>query len=168
MHKNQIWTTKGFDAFRRGSFGNGAITSMSRMGFCSAFFQYDLNQDGYFDLVFANCQNHHESARPLSIPWLATARNSPGKALCAAWLLTFTALASRTWWSPAIMIWPPLLPRLTSILPRSKAIPRTGISAYRHHMRKIAAMAISKGKASVPLPLPCPTIRKCACFILRN
>ena len=57
------WQTKGFDAFRRGVFGNGGQNLyVSKKGVLQRIFQYDLNHNGYFDLVFANCQNHHESA----------------------------------------------------------------------------------------------------------
>ncbi len=63
MSVSQSWITKGFEAFRRGSFGNGGQNLyVSRAGILQRIFQYDLNQDGYFDLVFANCQNHHEAA----------------------------------------------------------------------------------------------------------
>ena len=57
------WVTEGFDAFRRGTFGNGGQNIyVSKKGILQRIFQYDLNQDGYLDLVFANCQNHGESA----------------------------------------------------------------------------------------------------------
>ena len=57
------WITEGFDAFCRGTFGNGGQNIyVSKKGTLQRIFQYDLNQDGYLDLVFANCQNHGESA----------------------------------------------------------------------------------------------------------
>ena len=57
------WVTEGFDAFRRGTFGNGGQNIyVSKKGILQRIFQYDLNRDGYLDLVFANCQNHGESA----------------------------------------------------------------------------------------------------------
>ncbi len=57
------WVTQGFEAFRRGTFGNGGQNIyVSKKGTLQRIFQYDLNQDGYIDLVFANCQNHGESA----------------------------------------------------------------------------------------------------------
>ncbi len=57
------WRTEGFEAFRRGVFGNGGQNLyVSRKGVLQRIFQHDLNHDGWFDLVFANCQNHHESA----------------------------------------------------------------------------------------------------------
>ena len=57
------WITEGFEAFRRGRFGNGGQNLyVSRKGVLQRIYQYDLNHNGYFDLVFANCQNHHESA----------------------------------------------------------------------------------------------------------
>ena len=61
--KKTSWTTKGFEAFRAGTFGNGGQNIyVSKKGILQRIFQYDLNHNGYFDLVFANCQNHHESA----------------------------------------------------------------------------------------------------------
>ena len=61
MKKN--WTTRGFDAFRRGTFGNGGQNLyVSRAGVLQRIYQNDVDRDGYFDLVFANCQNHHEAA----------------------------------------------------------------------------------------------------------
>ena len=55
------WITDGFEAFRRGTFGNGGQNLyVSRAGVLQRIYQYDLNHNGYFDLVFANCQNHHE------------------------------------------------------------------------------------------------------------
>ncbi len=57
------WVTKGFDSFRRGTFGNGGVNLyVSKQGVLQRIYQYDLNHNGYFDLVFANCQNHHEAA----------------------------------------------------------------------------------------------------------
>lgn len=57
------WTTEGFAAFRRGTFGNGGHNLyVSRAGILQRIYQYDLNHNGYFDLVYANCQNHHEAA----------------------------------------------------------------------------------------------------------
>jgi hypothetical protein len=59
----KAWTTEGFEAFRRGTFGNaGQNLYVSRAGVLQRIYQYDLDRNGFFDLVFANCQNHHESA----------------------------------------------------------------------------------------------------------
>lgn len=59
----KTWTTEGFDAFRRGTFGNGGHNLyVSKSGTLQRIFQYDLDRNGYVDLVFANCQNHGESA----------------------------------------------------------------------------------------------------------
>ncbi len=61
---NQKWITEGFEAFRRGTFGNsGHNLYVSKSGVLQRIFQYDLNRDGWVDLVFANCQNHGESAK---------------------------------------------------------------------------------------------------------
>ena len=63
MKKSSTWTTKGFEAFRKGSFGNGGQNLyVSKKGVLQRIYQYDLNHNGHFDLAFANCQNHHESA----------------------------------------------------------------------------------------------------------
>ncbi len=57
------WVTEGFEAFRRGTFGNGGQNIyVSKKGTLQRIFQYDLNRNGYIDLVFANCQDHGESA----------------------------------------------------------------------------------------------------------
>ena len=59
----KAWVTEGFEAFRRGTFGNaGQNLYVSKAGVLQRIYQYDLDKNGYFDLVFANCQNHHESA----------------------------------------------------------------------------------------------------------
>ena len=59
----RAWTTEGFEAFRRGRFGNGGQNLyVSRAGVLQRIHQFDLDRNGYFDLVFANCQDHHESA----------------------------------------------------------------------------------------------------------
>jgi len=58
----KLWTTEGFEAFRRGTFGNaGHNLYVSKKGVLQRIFQYDLDRNGYVDLVFANCQNHSES-----------------------------------------------------------------------------------------------------------
>lgn len=55
------WVTKGYDDFSQGTFGNGGQNLyVSSRGVLQRIYQYDLNHNGYFDLVFANCQNHHE------------------------------------------------------------------------------------------------------------
>jgi len=57
------WITEGFDAFRRGTFGNGGQNIyVSKKGVLQRIFQFDLDRNGYIDLVYANCQNHGESA----------------------------------------------------------------------------------------------------------
>ena len=57
------WIKKGFEEFAKGIFGNGGQNLyVSKNGILQRIFQYDLNKNGCVDLVFANCQNHHESA----------------------------------------------------------------------------------------------------------
>jgi len=58
---SHIWTTRGFEAFRRGTFGNaGQNLYVSRKGILQRIHLFDLNEDGYFDLTFCNAQNHAE------------------------------------------------------------------------------------------------------------
>ena len=57
----KTWTTRGFENFRQGHFGNaGQNLYVSRAGVLQRIHQYDLNGNGYLDLVFCNSQNHHE------------------------------------------------------------------------------------------------------------
>ncbi len=58
------WITEGYEAFSRGQFGNGGqnIYVSRKKGVLQRIYQYDLTHNGYFDLAFANCQNHSESA----------------------------------------------------------------------------------------------------------
>ena len=78
------WITEGFAGFRRGTFGNGGQNLyVSKQGVLQRIYQYDLNRDGYFDLVFANCQNHHESAPSFIYTLAGDRRELPGQgALC--------------------------------------------------------------------------------------
>ena len=53
--------TEGFDAFRRGAFGNGGQNIyVSRAGVLQRIHQYDLDRDGYLDIVICNSQPHGE------------------------------------------------------------------------------------------------------------
>lgn len=53
--------TRGFDAFSRGTCGHaGQNLYISRAGVLQRIFQFDLNRDGYLDLIFCNSQNHWE------------------------------------------------------------------------------------------------------------
>jgi len=55
------WITRGFEAFRRGTFGNGGQNLyVSRAGVLQRIHQFDLDRDGHVDLVFCNSQNHGE------------------------------------------------------------------------------------------------------------
>lgn len=61
--KPNSWITEGFEAFRKGTFGNaGQNLYVSKKGVLQRIYQYDLDRNGYVDLVFANCQNHYEAA----------------------------------------------------------------------------------------------------------
>jgi hypothetical protein len=55
------WITRGFEAFRRGRFGNGGHNLyVSRAGVLQRVHLFDLNQNGHLDLVFCNSQSHRE------------------------------------------------------------------------------------------------------------
>ena len=55
------WTTRGFEAFRRGTFGNaGQNLYVSRAGVLQRIHQFDFNRDGYVEAVFANAQGYTE------------------------------------------------------------------------------------------------------------
>ncbi|HEX7009852.1 MAG TPA: VCBS repeat-containing protein, partial [Phycisphaeraceae bacterium] len=57
----RVWRTEGFEAFRRGTFGNaGHNLYVSRAGVLQRIHQYDINHDGYVDLLFCNSQDHLE------------------------------------------------------------------------------------------------------------
>jgi hypothetical protein len=58
--------TEGFEAFRAGTFGNaGHNLYASRAGVLQRIHQYDLDQDGYVDLVFSNSHDYWETAPAL-------------------------------------------------------------------------------------------------------
>ena len=62
MPNSGAWTTRGFEDFSQGTLGNaGQNLYVSRSGALQRIHQYDLNRDGYFDLVFCNSQNKGES-----------------------------------------------------------------------------------------------------------
>ena len=76
----QAWITEGFDAFRRGTFGNGGQNIyVSKKGILQRIFQYDLDRNGYVDLVYANCQNHSESAPSYVYTMDGTRTELPGQ-----------------------------------------------------------------------------------------
>ena len=61
MNQGSKLVTRGFEAFRRGTMGNaGQNLYVSHAGVLQRIFQFDLNQNGYLDLVFCNSQNHWE------------------------------------------------------------------------------------------------------------
>ena len=60
--KDGVWVTRGFEAFRRGTFGNaGQNLYVSRAGVLQRIHHLDLNRDGYADLLFCNAQVHLEA-----------------------------------------------------------------------------------------------------------
>lgn len=65
--QSKNWTTEGFEAFRKGIFGNGGQNLyVSRKGVLQRIHQTDLTGNGYIDLVFCNSQNHEEKV-PLDV-----------------------------------------------------------------------------------------------------
>jgi hypothetical protein len=57
-----VWTTRGFEAFRQGTFGDaGKNLYVSRAGVLQRIHYFDLNGDGYVDLPFCNSQEHWET-----------------------------------------------------------------------------------------------------------
>ena len=63
LRTGDTWAIEGFDSFRRGTFGNaGQNLYVSCAGVLQRIYRFDVNGDGSFDLPFANCQEHHESA----------------------------------------------------------------------------------------------------------
>ena len=61
MAESKTWVTRGFDGFSRGSMGNaGHNLYVSRAGVLQRIHQFDLNGDGYLDLVFSNDHDHGE------------------------------------------------------------------------------------------------------------
>ena len=55
------WITEGFSAFRAGEFGNaGQNLYVSRAGVLQRILRFDLDGDGWLDLVLCNSQNHSE------------------------------------------------------------------------------------------------------------
>jgi hypothetical protein len=50
-----VWETSGFEDFRQGEFDSGGVNLyVSKRGVVQAVHRFDVNQDGFFDLVFAN------------------------------------------------------------------------------------------------------------------
>ena len=60
----------GFEAFRRGSFGNaGHNLYVSRAGVLQRIHLFDLNQDGFPDLLFGNAHDAANADVPSQIYW---------------------------------------------------------------------------------------------------
>jgi hypothetical protein len=70
MTQRGTWTTRGFDAFREGTFDNaGQDLYVSRAGVLQRLHQLDLNGDGKADLLVCNSQNHWESPPCYGYTW---------------------------------------------------------------------------------------------------
>ncbi len=49
------WITEGYDAFRKGQFDSAGVNLyVSRKGIVQTVHRFDVNNDGYFDLIFNN------------------------------------------------------------------------------------------------------------------
>lgn len=58
MHK---WSLKGFDALSAGEYGNaGQNIYVSKKGVLQRIWQFDVNKDGYVDLLIANSHGYNE------------------------------------------------------------------------------------------------------------
>src|SRR5262245_25526364 len=54
-HPSRVWETRGFDAFRSGEFdAGGSNLYVSRSGTVQTVHRWDVNRDGFFDLIFNN------------------------------------------------------------------------------------------------------------------
>lgn len=61
MTQTGEWITRGFESFSRGTCGNaGQNLYVSLAGVLQRIYQFDLNKNGYLDLIFCNSQNHWE------------------------------------------------------------------------------------------------------------
>ena len=56
-----IWRQKGYEEFRKGTFGNGGQNIyVSKAGVLQRISRFDFNRDGYTDLLFVNSQDFNE------------------------------------------------------------------------------------------------------------
>ena len=61
MKNNGKVVVEGFEAFRRGTFGNGGQNIyVSKAGVLQRIHQTDITRNGYIDLIYCNSQNHEE------------------------------------------------------------------------------------------------------------
>jgi hypothetical protein len=61
--EENVWRQSGFEDFGRGTFGNsGQNLYVSRTGVLQRIFQFDLNRDGFLDLVY--CNSHGKDEQP--------------------------------------------------------------------------------------------------------
>jgi hypothetical protein len=61
MADRGTWVTQGFEGFIQGTFGNGGQNLyVSRAGVLQRIHHYDVDGDGYLDVLFCNSQNHWE------------------------------------------------------------------------------------------------------------
>ena len=68
---DQKWTIKGFDSFSKGTFENGGQNLyVSKKGVLQRIWQFDVNKDGYVDLLIANSHafNEHPHVQIISDP----------------------------------------------------------------------------------------------------
>ncbi|MCX6992890.1 MAG: VCBS repeat-containing protein [Kiritimatiellaeota bacterium] len=61
MAKHGVWKESGFKDFRDGTFGNaGQNLYVSHAGVLQRIHHFDINRDGYLDLLFVNSQDNNE------------------------------------------------------------------------------------------------------------
>ena len=55
------WSLSGFEAFSKGTLGNGGQNLyVSAKGVLQRIWQFDVNKDGYVDLLIANSHDYNE------------------------------------------------------------------------------------------------------------
>lgn len=74
--QGQVWETSGFEDFREGEFDSaGANLYVSKKGVVQTVHRFDVNQDGFFDLVFANTHDRAHDVPSYQYRFKAGSRN---------------------------------------------------------------------------------------------
>ena len=159
-----VWTTRGFEAFRQGSFGDaGKNLYVSRAGVLQRIHCFDLNGDGYVDLPFCNSQEHWETPpayvyrdrfaairypEKRGMLWPRPTRWScPPRARAAGSWQTSTGTAMMTWCWACITTAPGRISTPASTTVRRKGWPRRGDNSCLrpHALRSRPAISTAMG-----------------------
>ncbi len=100
MSASGKWTTRGYEGFVEGTFDNaGQNLYVSRAGVLQRIHQFDVDGDGYLDLVICNSQDHWEKppAYVYTDALSSAAPSCPPPGPCPALWLTSMATATMTW-----------------------------------------------------------------------